>query len=434
MLTKTTGLLPKLLGLAMTVLIIIATVLTFKTFNGDFGDTITVSASVGQAGDSLEAGDIVTYRSVIVGEVKSFRVTASTGATQLTLRLSRPKANVVPANVTAIAVPASLFGNTKIQLVDPTEPAPGSLHDGSQIRADTSPGAEGLQTALSQLYDLLTVVHPAELNNALTALASAVQGRGDDIGKLIDKLDAYLKTLNPMIPGIVQTIRSLATVATSAASNAPDILQTLSNGLTPAAAIIRQQQAIGELFTFAPTLLDNATMLIHNVGNNFVTVVINGGPLASAMAQRPAALGDTVIGFRNVADAFASALHGGKFQINGVVTGVNAAALVPLLLGQTTHVIDRATDPRVYTTAQCPQYPGAQGRNCAGDSVQTNAAVMLTGGTNTSGRLGAVGSAGEIQAVEAVVSAMTAVPVDNVPAAIDLIMGPLLRGTTTVIP
>jgi len=167
-----------LLGALVASVIVVALVLVYKTFNGDFGNHLAVDAKIAQVGDSLDNGDIVTYRDIIVGDVSSF-APDRTGGALLHLQLHADLAKRVPGNVTAIAVPANLFGATKVLLMPPAAPASAALHAGQMIPADSSPAAAGLQTALADAYNLIIAVHPAQLDAALTALATAIQGQGE---------------------------------------------------------------------------------------------------------------------------------------------------------------------------------------------------------------------------------------------------------------
>ncbi|MDQ2796452.1 MAG: MCE family protein, partial [Actinomycetota bacterium] len=373
--------------LAIGVLVI---VLIYKSFSGDFGDNVTVTASVGRAGDSLDTSDVVTYRDVIIGEVMSFQATADGGA-KLTLRIQGQHADAVPAGVTAIAVPASLFGATKIILLPPANLAGPPLRDGTDIAADRTPGAEGLQTALSDVYKLLTAVRPSQLDAALTALASALQGHGSDIGRLIDQTASYLDTLTPAIPDLQRTIRSFATVTEEVARNSPALLASLSNALTPAAAIVRQQASVRELLDIAPAAADDAKQLLDRIGDNLVTVIANARPVLTALAEHPQSLADTVIGFGHVGSALSGVFHNGRATANVVITDANAASLVPVLLGQKTDVVDALADPPPYTAADCPRYPGASGPNCGGGaSGQSAHAVLIGSGAGYGGRVGGV--------------------------------------------
>ena len=56
---------------------------------------------------------------------------------------------------------------------------------------------------LNDLYPLLRAVQPAEINQTLNAIATALEGRGELIGENFETVDAYLKRLNPQIPAIV---------------------------------------------------------------------------------------------------------------------------------------------------------------------------------------------------------------------------------------
>ncbi|MGI8679956.1 MAG: MCE family protein [Jatrophihabitans sp.] len=422
-----------LVGLVLLVVGALVIVLIYQTFRGDYGDNVTVTASVGRAGDSLDTSDIVTYRDVIIGEVTSFSATGDGGA-RLKLRIQGAHAPAVPAGVTAIAVPASLFGATKIILLPPKNLAGPSLRDGMQVEADRTPGAEGLQTALSDLYTLLTAVKPSQLDAALTAIASTLQGRGADIGRLIDQAASYLDTLAPAIPDLQRTIHSFATVTEQVARNSPALLASLSNALTPAAAIVRQQGAVRELLDIAPRVADDATNLLNRIGDNLVTVITNARPVLAALAEHPQSLADTLIGFRNVGTALNTVFHNGRATANVVVTDANAASLVPVLLGQKTDVVDALADPPEYTAADCPRYPGASGPNCAaGASGQTARAVLIGSGPGYGGRVAGVGSVPEVSTVRAIVSSLTGRPAARVPTAMDLVLGPLLRNVPVVL-
>ena len=55
-------------------------------------------------------------------------------------------------------------------------------------------------------------MQPAELNYTLTALATALEGRGEKIGENFEILDGYLKRTNPQLPALVEDLRLLGQV------------------------------------------------------------------------------------------------------------------------------------------------------------------------------------------------------------------------------
>ena len=53
-------------------------------------------------------------------------------------------------------------------------------------------------------------MQPAKLNMTLNAIATALEGRGDQLGENLETIDDYLKRLNPQIPALVEDLRLTA--------------------------------------------------------------------------------------------------------------------------------------------------------------------------------------------------------------------------------
>jgi phospholipid/cholesterol/gamma-HCH transport system substrate-binding protein len=427
-----------LLGLLLAAVLAGAVVLVWESFSGTFGDKVTVSAELSQAGDSLEQGDIVTYRNVIVGEVSSASGNLGGGAVAK-LRLDPAAAGQIPAKVTAVAVPASLFGNTKIELLPGADTKGPRLHEGSIIAADRSPAAESLQTALANAYTLLTSVHPAELDAALSALATALQGQGTRVNRLIARADAYLRKIAPHLPELDDVITSLASVTDEIARSAPSLLSSLRNTLVVAKGIVTERQAVANLLAVAPTAADNANRLLNGrTVDNVVTIARDQAEVSRALADHPAALADTIGGFKSFADTFNQILSSGPYlKVNLLLTGVDFAALLNVSTGAKGTVFQGIVNPPEYTRADCPRYAGASGPNCASASTasspQSQDAQVLTTGRNYGGTSSSIGSPSELRTVRVAAGRITGQPARSVPDAVDLLLGPLLRGSATVI-
>jgi phospholipid/cholesterol/gamma-HCH transport system substrate-binding protein len=426
-----------LLGLALAAALVLGVVLVWESFSGAFSDKITVSAQLARAGDALEQGDIVTYRNVIIGEV-----TGATGNTEggavARLKIDPGAAGRIPANVTAVAVPASLFGNTKIELLPATRPASARLHAGSVVAADRSPAAESLQTALANAYTLLTSVHPAELDAALSALATALQGQGPAINTLIHRADGFLRKLAPHLGGLNDVVTSLATVTDELARNAPDLLDSLANTLVVSRGVLRDKQALESLLAVAPAAVDNAQQLLSpSTVDNAVTVLQNEVPVTQAFADNPNALADTIAGFREFGRTFNQALASGPYlKANILLTGADFAQLINVGAGQKGNVFHAIVNPPQYTPADCPRYGGASGASCSGAAASASGARVFTTthGQRYGGSSSSIGSVQELRAVTAAAATITGQPAGSVSGATaDLLLGPLLRGTTTYV-
>ena len=66
------------------------------------------------------------------------------------------------------------------------------LEDGNVIPPERVHTTVELGRVLAGLFPLLRTVRPADLSATLAALATALNGRGEQIGETLEKLDAYL--------------------------------------------------------------------------------------------------------------------------------------------------------------------------------------------------------------------------------------------------
>ena len=139
------------LGLLLAFALLMSVVLIYESFSGNFSSDIVVSASISQAGDALEQGDIVTYHDIIVGEVTQANGNLS-GGSVVKLKIHVDQAKAIPKSVTAIAIPQSLFGATEITLMPGADTSGPALHAGDHIAADLSPSAEPADRTVQRLH------------------------------------------------------------------------------------------------------------------------------------------------------------------------------------------------------------------------------------------------------------------------------------------
>ena len=100
--------------------------------------------------------------------------------------------------MTGSIVPKTLFGEKYVSLIVPPEASATAIAVGDVIeRTELSTEVEQV---LSDLYPLLRAVQPADLNMTLNAIATALEGRGDQLGENLETLDGYLTRLQPRDP------------------------------------------------------------------------------------------------------------------------------------------------------------------------------------------------------------------------------------------
>ncbi len=200
---------------------------TYAVFNKSFTSYDKVSLKTSSIGLQLPNRADVKIRGVIVGEVLGARSNGQ-GAT-LTLGLYPAETSTIPANVTADIVPKTLFGEKYVALQIPDGPRADHIVAGDVIE-QTHVSIE-VEKVLRDFYPLLRTVQPEQLNYTLTAIAQALDGRGEAIGENLDTLDSYLKRQNPQLPALIEDLRLLSTVSDTYAEVMPELASTLRSSL-----------------------------------------------------------------------------------------------------------------------------------------------------------------------------------------------------------
>jgi phospholipid/cholesterol/gamma-HCH transport system substrate-binding protein len=217
----------RLYGLAFVIVVIVLVMLMLAQYNKAFTPVYKVTVASDRAGLQLVPHSDVKVRGLIVGEVRGIRATPTGAAIDLALDPS--KATLIPDNSSARMLPKTVFGEKYVDLVPPAAGAGPHLKNGDVIAQDRSSTAVEVTQVLDDVMPVLNAVKPEKLNATLNALATALQGRGEQIGETIDLADGYLKKINPQLPVIVHDLRQLAVVSDNLNGAAPDLLTIMRN-------------------------------------------------------------------------------------------------------------------------------------------------------------------------------------------------------------
>jgi len=256
----------KLLGVAFLCLIVGGVYLTYAVFTKKFTDYAEVTLQTSTIGLQLPHRADVKVRGVIVGEVLGFRPSGE-GA-EVRLGIYPSEIDTIPAEVSGSIVPKTLFGEKYVSLVVPEETTGGHLRAGQTIgRTEVSVEVERV---LSDLYPLLRTVQPAELNKTLNALATALEGRGDQLGGNIEVLDGYLRRINPQIPALLQDIRMTAEVSDLYAEVMPEVAQILDDTVTTTGTLEDRSEQLQALFDDVSAFAGTAEEFLHDNGDNII--------------------------------------------------------------------------------------------------------------------------------------------------------------------
>ncbi len=341
-------------GVLFAVLVIGLSVVGVAFGFGAFSTSNTLTATIPEAGPALGPGSEVEYRGVLVGSLGSVHRTLHDAV--LTIDLNPSDVHLIPEGVTVRLVPRSVFGDLYVDLVPPSH-LTGPLRLPANLRADTSTPTVELDQALDAGYQLLTAVQPAKLDAVLTAVATALNGRGAKIGQLVDHLERYTSQVAPHTGELVHDITAIGTVGRELSHDAPDLLATLNDAIATSQTVAKSQPTLTKLLNAGPIVADQTGQLLAHTKVKLRTLVHLLRPVVGVLRGNRANLVSAVTQLRAFLNGAARALGQGPWLQVDVIPDLSPA------------------DGSPYTAADCPRYGKLAGPNCPHGSKLTATTV-----------------------------------------------------------
>lgn len=192
-----------------------------------FSPVVAVTVRADRSGLLMDPGAAVAMRGVSVGEVRAVHPDADGEHAVLDVALDPVRVPHIPANVLAEIDVPTLLGPKYIDLHPPAQPSRARISEGTQI--STTIVATEVNSVLANLNTLLTSIDVSKLNSALGALSTALQGRGEQVGRLMLALNSYLRELNPSVPALGRDLAVGADVLHTYADVSPDLVRVVDN-------------------------------------------------------------------------------------------------------------------------------------------------------------------------------------------------------------
>lgn len=256
--------------------------LSIAIYQKVFEPATTVTIQADRAGLQLAKFGDVRLHGALVGQVRS--VSQDGDQAVITVALQPDEAKRIPENVSVQILPTTLFGQKFVSFVTPADPSSRSLADGDVIPADRVETNVELSRILADLFPLLRAVRPADLNATLNALATALGGRGEQLGVTMDRLDDYLGEIDGHLPTLREDLVKLADVADTYDLAAPDLLGVLRDLTTTGRTVIDNKAQIGTLFADLQGLADTSTRVLDDNSANLIRVGQVTEPLLRLLA------------------------------------------------------------------------------------------------------------------------------------------------------
>ncbi|MFS3130421.1 MCE family protein [Nocardioides sp. Bht2] len=311
-----------------------------KSF-GRFDTVVPVVAELDSAGGALEVGAEVKLDGVVVGKVTSIDGTAT--GVDVDLALDPERADRVPSNVTVRVLPISIFGAAYVELVRPKK-AKGSVKAAAVLPQDASSTTIELGDLLEDTQDLVDALGPAELATALETFAATLDGKGKQLGSMIDTANSAVARIEPLMPLVRQDLRLATVVATTISRITPNLFTALDGAMALGNMLIEREDEFRNVLTG----LVGASAEVDSLSTaNYAAMALGIPYLRRSVTALYLARGDIP---RTFASVIALSNGGIPALSHGPYIRVDAEVRIP--------------DEKEYTRADCPSYGGLRGKGC----------------------------------------------------------------------
>lgn len=355
------------LGITLSALLVAMTVLILLSFSGTFTNYAPLTAILPASSTAVQLNSPVEFRDVTVGHVASQGAARGDGTVSVAIHLDPSKLASVPSNVRATVAPVSIFGNQYIVLQVVGTPSTTGLRSGATIPALLTDKTASLQSTLGDLDHLLLELHPGQLNAALTAVASALQGQGTSLGHTLVQGNQYLQAMQPLWPTVVSDLQTLVPVADQIATSAPDVVGIFGNLVTPSQTVTGAGPQIQQLLGGGATAINQVNTLLSQIQVPFATIAAASGPFLQDISQNPNEIRQVLDGLAAWATSWTAAEASGPYlNLTATVAVANPADLGLALLGGPQAAADLAAglgqglvNPPTYSSASSPRLASA---------------------------------------------------------------------------
>jgi phospholipid/cholesterol/gamma-HCH transport system substrate-binding protein len=426
----------RFLGVVFIGVLVLGLWLVNAVFSQKFVSFDKVTLTTDNVGLQLPARADVKIRGVIIGQVLDAKAGRPGSGAVLTLGIQPDKMHEVPANVSASILPKTLFGEKYVELNIPQDPSSEALADGAHIGQTHLPIE--VERVLSDLYPLLRTVQPAEINYTLNAIATALEGRGNEIGQNIETLDRYLKRFNPEVPALIRDLKLLSRVSGTYADVIPQVAATLRNTVKTGNTLLSRQAKLRQFLRDTAAFSDTTKQFLDANGDNIIRLGQVSTPVLALLARYSPEFPCLLDGIVREIPLQASTFRGFVFHIQ---------------------LINLPQQPRGYGPQDAPVYGADIGPNCQGlpnppgspahpyqapnvrDGVDDHGGTLGRGdnqrvATGFARRAGApriasgvTGTRTQQQLVAALTAPVLGVPASEVPDITTLLFTPMAAGT-----
>jgi virulence factor Mce-like protein len=410
--------------------------LSIAAYKQVFTEVTLVTLDTDHTGAQLQLQSDVKLRGILVGTVRkisTYNVPASNGKqpetrARLKLALNPSRAKLIPVGASALLLPKTLFGERYVALQVPNNLSAAKarpVRSGDTLSAGKD--AIEVERVLNDLYPVLLALHPEDLKVTLTALATALQGRGKQLGNNLASFNQYLLKFNPKVPTLVDDLDKLGQVASLYHDAAPDLLASLNNLQTTSQTISSRPQALDQLLTAATSTSNSLDAFLNADGDYLIQLAASSAKILAVLAKFAPEYPCLAQGLATLEPRLEDTFGGKQPGLHITLEFVNSRGkyvpgdepeLITNPSQQQPHCYGLPTPAMPFPGVHFPD--GAAGEGAAPPLHSADRAAYHGTG---------VGSVAETKLISALLSGSYGDDPANVPALANLLAGPLLRGS-----
>ncbi|MCA1004951.1 MCE family protein [Rhodococcus hoagii] len=334
----------KIAAAVMVLSLVAIVVVALTMFVGGFTKSEPVTVMASRSGLVMEPDAKVKLRGVEVGRVA--KIDEVDGQARIQLNMDPSQMHMIPSNSAVQIDSTTVFGAKFVNFVVPEYPSPNSLQPGTVIDADSV--TVEFNTVFEHLTEVLNQVQPEKLNATLGAISSALRGRGEELGILLEQSDEYLKKMNPTLPQLEYDVRATAEVSNIYADTAQDLLKVVDNATGTSGSIVEEQANLDLLLMNVTGLANTGNSVLRENENAAVTALDTLTHTTTLLAEYSPELTCFITGLNQARIKFEPMAGAGKY--GSLMLSTN------FLLGAETY---RAPD-------ELPKVAASGGPNCYG--------------------------------------------------------------------
>lgn len=316
----------KLAGLILALIVIVAVVLVYLQFRGDFLKRTDLTMISARSGLSMDPGAKVTYNGVEIGRVGDVTEAEVDGEprAKIVLEVDPKYLSLIPRNVDANISATTVFGNKYVSFSSPPDPSPQRIS--SQDVIDVTKVTTEFNTLFETVVSVASQVDPIKLNQTLTATAQALDGLGDRFGEAVIDGNEILAEVNPLMPQLRRDNQLLADLADVYADASPDLFDGLQNAVTTARTLNEQQGDVDQALMAAVGFGNTGGEVFEKSAPFLARGMEDLLPTSALLDEYSPALFCTIRNYHDVEPKIASALGGNGYSLrtNSELLGLGA--------------------------------------------------------------------------------------------------------------